>query len=33
MISLQNAYQANAHILGAVQSMFGDLLSMVGTTS
>ncbi|WP_428488238.1 flagellar hook-associated protein FlgK [Rhodopila sp.] len=31
MISLQNAYQANAHIIAAVQSMFSQLLTTVGT--
>ncbi len=31
MIALQNAYGANAKIIAAVQSMFGELLSMVTT--
>jgi len=33
MISLQNAYTANAHVIAAVQSMFSQLLSIVGTTA
>jgi flagellar hook-associated protein 1 FlgK len=29
MIQLQNAYGANAKVIGAVQSVFGELLAMV----